>query len=38
MLATGSVPAELPNIAIDRETIVTSEEALAFEQVPMSWS
>ena len=32
VLATGSVPAELPNIAIDRETIVTSEEALAFEQ------
>jgi dihydrolipoamide dehydrogenase len=34
VLATGSVPAELPNIAIDRQTIVTSEEALAFDQVP----
>src|ERR1700675_388130 len=34
VLATGSVPADLPNIAIDRQTIVTSEEALAFEQVP----
>ena len=34
MLATGSVPAELPNIAIDRQTIVTSDEALAFDQVP----
>jgi dihydrolipoamide dehydrogenase len=34
VLATGSVPAELANIAIDRQTIVTSEEALAFDQVP----
>jgi dihydrolipoamide dehydrogenase len=34
VLATGSVSAELPNIAIDRQTIVTSEEALAFDQVP----
>jgi dihydrolipoamide dehydrogenase len=34
VLATGSVPSELPNITIDRQTIVTSEEALAFEQVP----
>jgi dihydrolipoamide dehydrogenase len=34
VLATGSVPAELPNIAVDRQTIVTSEEALAFDQVP----
>jgi dihydrolipoamide dehydrogenase len=34
VLATGSVPAELPNIAIDRETIVTSDEALSFERVP----
>jgi len=34
VLATGSVPAELPNIAIDRQTIVTSDEALAFDQVP----
>jgi pyruvate/2-oxoglutarate dehydrogenase complex dihydrolipoamide dehydrogenase (E3) component len=28
VLATGSVPAELPNIAIDRQTVVTSDEAL----------
>src|SRR5580704_5612840 len=34
VLATGSVPMELPNIAIDRETIVTSDEALSFERVP----
>src|SRR5580692_4154519 len=34
VLATGSVPAELPNIAIDQQTIVTSDEALAFDQVP----
>jgi dihydrolipoamide dehydrogenase len=34
VLATGSVPAELPNIVIDRQTIVTSEEALAFGEVP----
>jgi dihydrolipoamide dehydrogenase len=34
VLATGSVPAELPNIVIDRQTIVTSDEALAFDQVP----
>jgi dihydrolipoamide dehydrogenase len=34
VLATGSVPAELPNIAIDRQTVVTSDEALSFDQVP----
>src|ERR1700740_1256967 len=34
VLATGSVPAELPNIVIDRQTIVTSDEALSFDQVP----
>ncbi len=34
VLATGSVPSELPNITIDRQTIVTSEEALSFAQVP----
>jgi dihydrolipoamide dehydrogenase len=34
VLATGSVPMELPNIALDRQTIVTSEEALSFDQVP----
>jgi len=34
ILATGSVPIELPFLPLDRETVVTSEEALAFEQVP----
>ena len=34
VLATGSVSAELPNIPIDREVIVTSDEALSFDQVP----
>jgi dihydrolipoamide dehydrogenase len=34
VLATGSAPSELPNVMIDRKTIVTSEEALAFEEVP----
>ena len=34
VLSTGSVPAELPNVTIDRRTIVTSDEALAFEEVP----
>jgi dihydrolipoamide dehydrogenase len=34
VLATGSVPAELPNIAIDRKTVVTSDEALSFDRVP----
>ena len=34
VLATGSVPMELPDIRIDRQTVVTSDEALAFDQVP----
>jgi dihydrolipoamide dehydrogenase len=34
ILATGSVPMELPKIALDGETVVTSEEALSFSQVP----
>jgi dihydrolipoamide dehydrogenase len=34
VLATGSVPAELPNVRIDRQTVVTSDEALSFDQVP----
>jgi dihydrolipoamide dehydrogenase len=34
ILATGSVPMELPKIALDGETVVTSEEALSFAQVP----
>jgi dihydrolipoamide dehydrogenase len=34
VLATGSVPAELPNITIDRKVVVTSDEALSFDKVP----
>ncbi len=34
VLATGSAPSELPNITIDRQTVVTSEEALSFSEVP----
>jgi len=34
VLATGSVPAELPNVLIDREVVVTSDEALSFSQIP----
>jgi dihydrolipoamide dehydrogenase len=34
ILATGSVPSELPNLPIDRETVVTSDEALSFDEVP----
>jgi dihydrolipoamide dehydrogenase len=34
MLATGSVVSELPNVAIDHQIVVTSEEALAFEAAP----
>jgi dihydrolipoamide dehydrogenase len=34
VLATGSVPAELPNITIDRQIVVTSDEALSFDKVP----
>jgi dihydrolipoamide dehydrogenase len=34
VLATGSAVSELPNVTIDRQTVVTSEEALAFEQAP----
>jgi dihydrolipoamide dehydrogenase len=34
ILATGSVPMELPKIALDGETVVTSEEALSFSEVP----
>ena len=34
VLATGSVPAELPNITIDRQVVVTSDEALSFDKVP----
>ena len=34
ILATGSVPMELPKITLDGETVVTSDEALSFAQVP----
>jgi len=34
MLATGSVPIALPGIVIDHETVVTSDEAIAFADVP----
>ena len=34
MLATGSVPNELPNIPMNRKTIISSTEALALPQVP----
>ena len=34
VLATGSVPAELPDITIDRKVVVTSDEALSFDKVP----
>src|SRR6201984_2383474 len=33
ILATGSVPMELPNETIDRERVVTSDEALSFTEV-----
>lgn len=34
MIATGSVPASLPNVPIDEETIVSSTGALALKSVP----
>lgn len=34
IIATGSVSADLPNIEIDETTVVTSTEALSFEEVP----
>jgi dihydrolipoamide dehydrogenase len=34
LLATGSVPMELPKITLDGEIVVTSEEALSFADVP----
>jgi dihydrolipoamide dehydrogenase len=34
ILASGSVPVELPNIKFDGETIVSSREALSFDKVP----
>jgi dihydrolipoamide dehydrogenase len=34
ILATGSVPMDLPNVTIDRERVVTSDEALSFTEVP----
>ena len=34
LLATGSVPVALPSMPLDGKTVVTSTEALAFDQVP----
>ncbi len=34
ILATGSVSASLPDIALDRQVVVTSDEALSFDTVP----
>jgi dihydrolipoamide dehydrogenase len=34
ILATGSVPMDLPKVTLDGETVVTSDEALSFAQVP----
>jgi dihydrolipoamide dehydrogenase len=34
ILATGSAPMDLPNVAFDGEIVVTSEEALSFAEVP----
>jgi dihydrolipoamide dehydrogenase len=34
ILATGSVPSELPNIPLDRQIVVTSDEALSFSEIP----
>jgi dihydrolipoamide dehydrogenase len=34
VIATGSVPINLPNMAFDGETIVSSTEALSFEKAP----
>ncbi len=34
ILATGSVPIDLPHLPVDGETVVTSTEALAFPAVP----
>jgi dihydrolipoamide dehydrogenase len=34
ILATGSVPIDLPSMPIDGKTVVTSTEALSFESVP----
>ncbi|HEX8372307.1 MAG TPA: dihydrolipoyl dehydrogenase [Chthoniobacterales bacterium] len=34
LIATGSVPSEIPHLPIDGETVVTSTEALSFPEVP----
>jgi dihydrolipoamide dehydrogenase len=36
ILATGSVPIELPDIAFDGQTIISSKEALDLQQIPAS--
>ncbi|HEY0791458.1 MAG TPA: dihydrolipoyl dehydrogenase [Chthoniobacterales bacterium] len=34
VLATGSVPSNVPSLPVDRQTVVTSDEALSFAEVP----
>ncbi|MBV9490424.1 MAG: dihydrolipoyl dehydrogenase [Verrucomicrobia bacterium] len=34
ILATGSVPVEVRSLPIDRQTVVTSDEALSFSEIP----
>ena len=36
ILATGSLPIEIPTIPFDGQTVVSSEEALGLEQIPQS--
>ena len=36
ILATGSQPIELPNIPFDGQTVISSKEALALQQIPKS--
>jgi len=36
ILATGSVPIEIPAIPFDRKTVISSKEALSLEQIPNS--
>ncbi len=36
ILATGSVPVEIPTIPFDGQTIISSKEALSLEQIPRS--
>jgi len=36
ILATGSLPIEIPSIPFDGQTVISSEEALGLEQIPQS--